>query len=114
MRPWFLSFCVCCFIDRDPRVRKIKNESSSCPGILSITVRFWYVAFQIPGVQVKRESPPGVVVEDLGIRTLHLGNLQCGRRRMTFMSGSGRSRNYSLYGEKKKPTGLYFLGVIMK
>ena len=40
---------------------------------------------------------------------LHLANLQCGRRRMTFMSGLGRSRNYSLCGKKKKPTGLYFL-----
>jgi len=56
-----------------------------------------------------RESPAGMVVEVLGIRILHLANLQCGRRRMTFMSGSGRSRNYSLCGEKKKPTGLYFL-----
>jgi len=31
-----------CFID--PRVRKIENEASSCPGILSRTLRFYYVA----------------------------------------------------------------------
>jgi len=31
-----------CFID--PRVRKIRNEASSCPGIFSRTVRFYYVA----------------------------------------------------------------------
>ena len=31
-----------CFID--PRVRKIRNEPSSCPGILSRTLRFYYVA----------------------------------------------------------------------
>jgi len=54
------------------------------------------------------ESPAGAVVEVLGIRILHLANLQCGRRRMTFMSGLGRSRTYSLCGKKKKPTGLYF------
>jgi len=49
-----------------------------------------------------KESPAGVVVEVLGIRILHLANLHCGRRRMTFMSGSGRSRNYSLCGKKGK------------
>jgi len=31
-----------CFID--PRVRKISNEASSCPGIFSRTLRFYYVA----------------------------------------------------------------------
>jgi len=31
-----------CFID--PRVRKIRNEASSCPGIISRTLRFHYVA----------------------------------------------------------------------
>ena len=48
-----VSVCVCscvekrksvllCFID--PRVRKIRNEASSCPGIFSRTLRFHYVA----------------------------------------------------------------------
>ena len=37
------SGCVLlCFID--PRVRKIRNEASSCPGISSRTLRFHYVA----------------------------------------------------------------------
>jgi len=31
-----------CFID--PRVRKIRNEASSCPGIFSRTLYFYYVA----------------------------------------------------------------------
>jgi len=31
-----------CFIDS--RVRKIRNEASSCPGIFSRTLRFYYVA----------------------------------------------------------------------
>ena len=31
-----------CFIN--PRVRKIRNEASSCPGIFSRTLRFYYVA----------------------------------------------------------------------
>ena len=31
-----------CFID--PRVRKIRNQASSCPGIFSRTLRFYYVA----------------------------------------------------------------------
>jgi len=31
-----------CFID--PRVRKIRNEASRCPGIFSRTLRFYYVA----------------------------------------------------------------------
>jgi len=31
-----------CFID--PRVRKIRNEDCSCPGIFSRTLRFYYVA----------------------------------------------------------------------
>jgi len=36
-------FCVLlCFID--PRVRKIRNEASSCPGIFSRALRFYYVA----------------------------------------------------------------------
>jgi len=60
-----------------------------------------------------RESPAGVVVEVLGIRILHLANLQCGRRRMMFVSGSGRSRNYSLCGEKKNKLDSIF-GVIME
>jgi len=55
-----------------------------------------------------RGSPAGVVVEVFGIRILHLANLQCGRRRMTFMPGSGRCRNYSLCREMEKPTGTYF------
>ena len=36
--------CVCCFVFIDPRVRKIGNEVSSCPGIFSKTLRFYYVA----------------------------------------------------------------------
>jgi len=31
-----------CFID--PRVRRIRSEASSCPGIFSGTLRFYYVA----------------------------------------------------------------------
>jgi len=61
------------------------------------------------GVQVKGESSWG---GSWGSRNLHapLHNLQCGRRRMTFMQGSGRSRNYRLCrGKKKNPTGLLFL-----
>jgi len=38
----FKSNCCFCFID--PRVRKIRNEASSCPGIFSRTLRFYYVA----------------------------------------------------------------------
>ena len=34
----------CCFYFIDPRVRKIRNEASSCPGIFSRTLRFYYVA----------------------------------------------------------------------
>ena len=34
-------FVLLCFID--PRVRKIRNEASSCPGIFSRTLRFSYV-----------------------------------------------------------------------
>ena len=60
-----------------------------------------------------RGSPAGVVVEVFGIRILHLANLQCGRRLMTFMSGSGRSRKYVLCEKKGNPTGLY-LCVIME
>ena len=36
-----LSAVLLCFID--PRVRKIRNEASSCPGIFSRTLRFYYV-----------------------------------------------------------------------
>ena len=37
------SACVLlCFID--PRVNKIRNQASSCPGIFSRTLRFYYVA----------------------------------------------------------------------
>ena len=36
------SVALLCFID--PRVRKIRNEASSCPGIFSRTLRFYYVA----------------------------------------------------------------------
>jgi len=41
----FTCVCVCvllCFID--PRVKKIRNEASNCPGIFSRTLRFYYVA----------------------------------------------------------------------
>jgi len=31
-----------CFID--PRVRKVRNKASSCPGIFSRTLRFYYVS----------------------------------------------------------------------
>ena len=43
-RPAFRGLvCVLlCFID--PRVIKIRNEASSCPGIFSRTLRFYYVA----------------------------------------------------------------------
>jgi len=40
-----------------------------------------------------RSSLAGVVVEVLGIRTLHLAKLQCGLRCMVFMPGSGQSWN---------------------
>ena len=53
-----------------------------------------------------RDSLAGVVVEVLGIRILNLlANLQCGRWRMTFMLGSGRSQNRqcSLCGKKETP-----------
>jgi len=36
------SCVLLCFIDQ--RVRKIRNEASSCPGIFSRTLRFYYVA----------------------------------------------------------------------
>jgi len=39
---WVASCVLLCFID--PRVRKIRNEASSCPGIFSRTLRFYYVA----------------------------------------------------------------------
>jgi len=74
------------------------------------TVDVWIHLQSWKGAQVKEESG-WVVVEVLGIRILHLANLHCERWRMTFMSGSGRSRtrDYSLCGKKEKPTGLYFL-----
>jgi len=40
-----IMFCgamLLCFID--PRVRRIRNEASSCPGIFTRTLRFYYVA----------------------------------------------------------------------
>ena len=48
--PFLISVCyytkvLLCFID--PRVRKIRNEASSCPGIFSRTVRFYYVASSV-------------------------------------------------------------------
>ena len=45
------------------------------------------------------QSLAGVVVEVLGIRILHLGNVRCGQRRMVFMPGSGQSRNDILCGQ---------------
>jgi len=39
---WVASCVLLCFID--PRVRKIRNEVSSCPGIFSRTLYFYYVA----------------------------------------------------------------------
>jgi hypothetical protein len=39
---WKCGGVLLCFID--PRVRKIRNEASSCPGIFSSTLRFYYVA----------------------------------------------------------------------
>jgi len=49
--PWEGSVLLC-FID--PRVRKIRKEASSCPGIFSRTLRFYYVASS-PG-KVKRNQ----------------------------------------------------------
>ena len=37
-----LTVVLLCIVD--PRVRKIRNEASSCPGIFSRTLRFYYVA----------------------------------------------------------------------
>jgi len=37
-----MSSVLLCLID--PRVRKIRNKVSSCPGIFSSTLRFYYVA----------------------------------------------------------------------
>jgi len=54
-----------------------------------------------------------VVVEVLGIRILHLAKLQCGRRRMAFMPGSGRSRTCRLCEKKKNPLDSIF-DVIIK
>ena len=60
-----------------------------------------FVSMDSPWREYKsRESPAGVVVQVLGIRILHLAKLKCGRRRMTFRPGSGRSRNYILCGKK--------------
>jgi len=42
MSPQVGSAVLLCLID--PRVRKIRNEASSCPGIFSRTLRFYYVA----------------------------------------------------------------------
>ena len=43
VRRYFFIYCVLlCFID--PRVRKIRNEDSSCPGIFSRTLRSYYGA----------------------------------------------------------------------
>jgi len=72
------------------------------------TVNVWIHGQSLKGIQVKGESA-GVVVEVLGIRILHLADLQCGWRRITFMSRSGRSQDYNLCGKKKKFTGIYFL-----
>ena len=75
---------------------------------------FMFVVIDSPWREYRsRKSPAGVVVEVLGIRILHLANLQCGRRQMTLMLGSGRKRNYALCEEKGNPTGLYFC-VIME
>jgi len=41
-KPGNRSRVLLCFID--PRVRKIRNEASSCPGIFSRTLRLYYVA----------------------------------------------------------------------
>ena len=56
-----------------------------------------------------RESPVVVIIEVLGIRILLLANLQCGRRRMTWIAGFGRSRNYILCGEKDNPLDSIFV-----
>jgi len=37
-----MSYVLLCFID--PRVRKIRNEASSCPGIFCTTLRVYHVA----------------------------------------------------------------------
>jgi len=55
-----------CFID--PRVRKIRNDSS-CPGIFSRTLRFYYVASS-PGqwvlrLRVKREIEKFIIRQPL-------------------------------------------------
>jgi len=60
-----------------------------------------------------------VVVEVLGIRILHLANLECGWRRMVFMLGSGRSENSILLkrervfisGKGKNPLDSIFAGL---
>jgi len=41
-----------CFIN--PRVRKIRNESSSCPAIFSRTLRFYYIASSPGSVMLLR------------------------------------------------------------
>ena len=65
----------------------------------------------VKGVQVQGESlsPARAVVKVLGIRILHLANSQCGRRRMVFMAGSGRSRNYSVREKTKPHWTLFFV-----
>jgi len=55
-----MSVLLCCI---NPRVRKIRNEASSCPGIFSRTPRFHYV-----------DSSPGARVEWRGL-TIRGGNL---------------------------------------
>ena len=45
-----------CFIN--PRVRKIRNEASSCPGIFSRTLRFYYVASS-PGLVLRNKTISG-------------------------------------------------------
>jgi len=56
-----------------------------------------------------RESPTGVVVEVLGIRILHLANLQCGQRRVIFMSGSGQVGTIFCAGKKENPLDSIFV-----
>jgi len=48
-----------CFID--PRVRKIRNEASSCTGIFSTTLRFHYVA-SFPGSPLPHRCPKRIAL----------------------------------------------------
>ena len=48
-----------CFID--PRVRKIRIEASSCPGIFSRTLHFYYVASS-PGSPLSHRSPKSIAL----------------------------------------------------